>query len=121
MDSPDNELSKRIKAIREAKGWNQKRLAEESGILQKQISTYESGNTSPSLEKLILIANTLGVSTDYLLGARNEENVNISVKDRELLSRFEQVDQFNEEERLLAKSILDLVIAKHKVQEAISA
>lgn len=121
MEQSSNELSKRIKEAREAKGWNQKKLAEESGILQKQISAYENGNTSPTLEKLIGIANTLGVSTDYLLGARSDDNVNISVKDRELLARFEQVDQFNEEERALAKSILDLVITKHQVQKAVSA
>jgi transcriptional regulator with XRE-family HTH domain len=37
-------------------------------IKQPSYARYEDGTTQPSLEKLVIIADTLGVSVDYLLG-----------------------------------------------------
>ena len=42
------------------------------GLSHKSISTIESGLSSTSIEKLILLADFFGVSIDYLLGRREE-------------------------------------------------
>ena len=59
---------KRLKALREEKGFTQKDLAEKLSLTPKAISFYELGAREPSSEALISMAKILGTSTDYLLG-----------------------------------------------------
>ena len=66
-------LGKRIKKARESAGFTQEELAERIGTSRAAIARYESGDIEPRLEKLIAIAKTLGVSTDYLLDVGDEE------------------------------------------------
>ncbi len=59
-----NEL---IKAYREANGWTQTRLADESGVSQTYISELEAGKYSPNLSILRKLAYALGVPINELL------------------------------------------------------
>lgn len=54
-----------IKA-RQAKGWTQKRLADETKISPASLSSYEHDRQMPSLATLAKIARALGVSIDSL-------------------------------------------------------
>ena len=65
-------FSQRVYQLRKQRGLNQKELGEIVGLSHKSISTIESGLTSTSIEKLILLAQFFGVSTDYLLGLKDE-------------------------------------------------
>ena len=60
-------LGSRIREIRIKKGMSARRLADQVGVLGNYISQLERGDKVPSLETLIHIANTLGVTTDDLL------------------------------------------------------
>lgn len=67
-DEDENTTSYRIRLHREDKGWKQKDLADRLHIAPSQISRWESGETSNiSSSMLIALAQTLQVSTDYLL------------------------------------------------------
>ncbi len=68
-----NILGKRIKERREAKGWTQEQLASEIKVSRSAIGDYETGRKSPRYDRLDLIANVLGTSTDYLLGRTEEK------------------------------------------------
>ena len=61
-------IGENIKSVRKNNGKNQIAFASEIGITQSTLSSYESGNTLPSLEVLYAIADTFKVSTDWLLG-----------------------------------------------------
>ena len=65
-------FSQRVYQLRKQRGLNQKELGEVVGLTAKSISTIENGLASTSIEKLILLAKFFGVSTDYLLGLRDE-------------------------------------------------
>lgn len=52
----DNEGGRRLRHLREAKGWTRAELAERSGIAESSISNYELGKTSPESAKLLPIA-----------------------------------------------------------------
>lgn len=60
-------LGRRIKQAREEKRMTQEQLAECVYVSPTHISVIERGVKAPSLETLIIIANTLDVSTDTLL------------------------------------------------------
>ena len=59
----------KIKSLRENKGWSQSDLERESGIAQAHISRIEA-NLTPNVSAVVLgaLAQTLGVSVDFLLG-----------------------------------------------------
>ena len=57
---------------------SQQDLGNAIGVTKVSVCGYESGTRIPNLEKLVKLADTLGTSTDYLLGREitvtNEEN-----------------------------------------------
>lgn len=59
---------KRLNAIRKEKNIPAHRLADHLHISLRNYRRYESGDVQPPLENLILIADYLDVSLDYLLG-----------------------------------------------------
>lgn len=65
-------LGERIKAEREKKGLSQMELAREFGLTQPTICKYEYGTKNPPNEMVIGLAKFFGVSTDYLLGLKEE-------------------------------------------------
>lgn len=62
------EFSKRLKELRLENGFTQQNIADKLGIKQQSYARYEIGIGEPSLQTLVKIAKTFGVSTDYLLG-----------------------------------------------------
>lgn len=61
-------LSENIKLMRESRGLSQSELAEKIGLQKQNVSVYERGVKVPTVEKLVVIADTLQCSTDKLLG-----------------------------------------------------
>ena len=60
-------VGNRIKTAREIKRLTQEQLAEIVSLSPMHISVLERGLKAPKLETLVLIANSLNVSADYLL------------------------------------------------------
>ncbi len=65
-----------MRALREQQGWSQRELGRRCGISDTQVNKYENGLVDPSATYLKLIAEQLGVSTDYLLGVSDDPNGN---------------------------------------------
>lgn len=63
----DMPLGERIKELRKEHAWSQGDLAERIGSDARQVSRYENGRITPSLDALARIAETLNVSLDYLV------------------------------------------------------
>lgn len=61
-------LSIRLKSARKAKKLTQEDLAKKVNTTKATISNYENDYSTPSNEMLVLLADVLDVSTDYLLG-----------------------------------------------------
>lgn len=63
----DMPLGERIKELRKEHAWSQGDLAERIGSDARQVSRYENGRITPSLDALARIAETLNVSLDYFV------------------------------------------------------
>lgn len=61
-------FAERLNATRKAQGIAAHKLAEHLHISLRNYRRYESGAVQPPLESLVLIADYLNVSLDYLLG-----------------------------------------------------
>lgn len=67
----------RLNELMQERGVSQEKLARALGIKRQTVSLYKTGQSSPDVEKLSLIAEFFNVSSDWLLGLsdfRNYEN-----------------------------------------------
>ncbi len=62
----------RLRILREENGLSQRELARRCGMAVSIVSKYENGESDPSSTYLKLMAEQLGVSTDYLLGVSDD-------------------------------------------------
>lgn len=63
-------LARRIRELRQARGWTQQDLSDESGLSRSYISRLEMGDIAlPSSDRLRALASALGTTTDDLLQA----------------------------------------------------
>jgi len=62
-------MGARIAAARAVVGFTPKELAHELDITVQSLQQWECGRTSPSLEKLALLARALRITVDHLLGS----------------------------------------------------
>jgi transcriptional regulator with XRE-family HTH domain len=74
MISPSNEgrmsamtIADRIQHLRKAKGISQEELADQIGVSRQAVSKWESEQSTPDIEKIIIMSNYFEVTTDYLL------------------------------------------------------
>ena len=60
-------LKEKILYCRKKAGLSQEALAEQLGVSRQAISKWETGEAVPEINKLLLLANAFGVTTDWLL------------------------------------------------------
>lgn len=68
MSNGTQTMGKRIAQLRKEKGWTQEQLAEKLGVSAQAVSKWENDISCPDITLLPLLASTLGVTTDELLG-----------------------------------------------------
>jgi transcriptional regulator with XRE-family HTH domain len=60
-------LGRRIRQLRQSKGWSQERFADEAGIHRTFAGTLERGENNVSFDSLVKVARCLGVTLSELL------------------------------------------------------
>ena len=90
-----NDLSSRLKSLRENRGIAQKFVAEKIGIKANTLSGYENGARQPDPETLKKLADFYEVTTDYLLGRSDTPSFSKSteslIRDIDFAMRFEDL------------------------------
>ena len=66
-------LDEKILHMRKKIGWSQEELAEKCGVSRQSVSKWESGQSVPDLNKILILSDLFHVSTDYLLKDKTEE------------------------------------------------
>ena len=80
----------KVKTLRKEKGLTQKDLGDLVGVSKVTISCYEKGTRMPTLDTLVDLSNSLGVTTNYLLGteifavAEEDSNISLNIDKREI-------------------------------------
>ena len=60
-------LGEKLQNLRQKKELSQEQLAERLEVSRQSVSKWESGQSRPDMDKLVVLAELFGVSTDYLL------------------------------------------------------
>ena len=85
-------IADRIQSLRKEKGISQEELADQVGVSRQAVSKWESEQSSPEVDKIILLSEYFGVTTDYLLKgketARREEKKKLDLKVYTIVGTF---------------------------------
>lgn len=60
-------LGDKIMTLRRKQGWSQEELAGLCQVSRQSVSKWESGQSAPDLDKILVLSRIFGVSTDFLL------------------------------------------------------
>jgi len=111
------DLGKRILELRKKKDLSQTELANRVGVSYAQIGRYETKGTQPPAEVIKKIAGVLGTSVDYLVSGDSDEKARSTLNDAELLQQFKAVQQMDDDDKRVIKTMIDAFITKRKVQQ----
>jgi len=109
----DMTIAERIRLVRQKKKLSQAELADDCGVNKKSLSRYELGTSVPPADALKAIADALGVSADYLLS-----DDTVMIKDKDLLEKFEVVQEIEGDARHVINHFLDMAIRDYKAKKA---
>lgn len=91
-------LSDKLKLLRVQHKLSQTEVADRIQVAPATISSYETGERTPSLENLVALANLYRVSTDFLLGVTQS-------KDTALLN----TSKLNKQQLLALQALIDSI------------
>lgn len=87
-----------IAKLRKEKGWTQNELAEKLQVSDKAISKWESNKGDPSTEFLPVMAQLFGVTLDYLMTGKEQEEKIVTMSKLELCAKKDNpkiIDNFS--------------------------
>ena len=107
------EFSKRLVTLRNERGLTQQALADAINLHVNQIKRYEAGTAQPTLDTLARLAKELHVTIDDLVFGEEQRGPTEDLK-----LQFEALSQFDDEDRKVAKAVLESLILKHNAKRA---
>lgn len=106
-------FGKRISILRKELGLSQTDLANQLNTSVSVVSRYELDKMTPSVDTAKKLAQLLNTSVGYLLG----ENENAELfKNPDMLKRFQDISEFNEEDKKYILYTLDALIKNVKLK-----
>ncbi|HDP55566.1 MAG TPA: XRE family transcriptional regulator [Bacteroidetes bacterium] len=115
------DFAERLKELRKRKGISQSELAELIEVHFTQVSRYERGETKPNAEAMTKLAKALDTTVDYLMNGTADDVVQDAGLEKELISRFKEVQSLDTEDKKTVLSLMDAYIAKTKIQTLLHA
>jgi len=111
-----SDFASRLKQLRTQRSLSQTELAKMVGVHYNHIGRYERGQSKPGAETLTRLAESLGVSGDFLMEGRTEEAAKATFEDRELLIQFKEVEKLNETDKHLVKEFINAFLTKKRLE-----
>ena len=113
-------LGERIKALRVEHNWSQADLAETVGGDGRQISRYETGRITPSLDVLARIAEAFTPSLDYLV-FDNQARRPLDAPTNLLEARVPEAAELTEDDQRALLDHLDALLTRTRLRAITTA
>lgn len=111
----------RLKKLRKRKGISQGELAKLIEVHFTQVSRYERGETKPNAQAMTKLAKVLDTTVDYLMNGTANDVAQDAGLEKDLISRFKEVQTLDTEDKKTVLSLMDAYIAKTKIQSLLHA
>ncbi len=108
-------LQERIKQLRIEKKWSQDELAQKIDADARQISRYETGRITPSVETVAKLAIAFEVTADYLL-IENAARKPFRMDDKEFIRNIEIIQEFPDNDKNCLFEVIEAFRAKNKIK-----
>lgn len=106
LDLGSESLGQRIARLRKEKGYTQDELAKKMGIVRVLVSDYERERIRPHYEMIIRFALALDVTTDELLGLKQQPKHSESSPNLRLVRRLKKIEALPPaEQKILLRTI----------------
>lgn len=106
-------FGEKLTETRKAKKLSQEELGKMINVDKRIISRYENNKTAPSIDVAKKIADTLGVSLDYLVGLNNS----LFIDDIEMTRLLKDYDKLSDEEKYTIKKIIKALKVYSKIED----
>lgn len=110
-------LGDRIARLRKMQNWTQDELGEKLGMHPTHISRLENDRFRPKAETLARVAEVLGVTLDELLDKQEDQP---KIHDPQLLRTIQQVQELDQEDRMVVVRVVQALVAKKRMEQAIN-
>ena len=105
-------FGERLAALRKGQGLTQVQLAELLDVSQQAITAYESGQRRVPISTLPLLARTLGVSMEDLIGVPAARSTGKRGPAPKLQQQLEQLSRLPKAQQKLVSQVIDSVLAQ---------
>lgn len=105
-----DEIGRRLRAIREARGVTQVELAKLLGIDQSNVSSIERGVRGLTIHQAVKLAKALKVTTDDILMPANGKHEAKSLKSVRLARRVQRIEALPEAKQRAVLKVLDALL-----------
>ena len=103
------------KEFRKRKGFRKANWRNWIEVHFRQVGRYERGETKPNAEAMTKLAKALNTTVDFLMNGTADDLVKDAGLQKELISRFKEVQDLKTEEKKTVLSLMDTYIAKTKI------
>lgn len=111
-----------LAVMRKQRGLTQGQLAEKLDVNQSLIAKWESGRVQPRSSTLKRLAELLGVEPHELVGGElGKISSTLKNIDPKLMDLFAQAHKLSEADREAVRRVLEAMLTRSKVQEAIAS
>lgn len=107
-------IGDKILALRKNKGWSQQQLAGQIGTSGPIIGRYERGEMTPSVEVAKKLADSFGITLDYLV---DDTGRLAEIKDKAMLKRLTQIEELDQEEKNTIVQVIDSLLRDAKAKK----
>ncbi|MCB9310021.1 MAG: helix-turn-helix transcriptional regulator [Lewinellaceae bacterium] len=115
------EFADRLKYLRKRKGISQGEPVELIEVRFTQGSRTEREKTMPNAEAMTRLAKALDTKVDFLMNSTDNDVEKDAGLEKELISRFREVQDLKTEDKKTILSFMDAYIAKTKIQSHLLA
>lgn len=109
-------VGKKVAQLRKLKDWTQDDLAKMLNVHKSHVSRWESGRMLPKVDTLKRLAEVLGVGLDELTGDFSSSAVN-----RDVSQMVRDLDSLAEDDRLVVRKVIDAMLTKQRMKQALGA
>lgn len=113
-------LGDKLRKLRKERDWTQQQLAEKLGVHGRDITRWEKNKVKPRATTLAKLAEVFDVTVEELTLDNGSLRLDTVIPDPELLTQFQAVSQFSEEERNALKILIQAMIIKNQMRNLVT-
>jgi transcriptional regulator with XRE-family HTH domain len=108
-----------LRALREARGLTQVRLAELLEVSPRVYNRWETGGAAPRLDTLVKIADLLSVTLDELVG-RTEPTSEVVIQNPRLHALYREINRLSDEDQQALVILLDSLVKRSRMDKVLA-